>query len=86
MNENEKMLSLGESLIVSDDKRLPVTVEHNEEISALAFSAHAFVLRFPPRQAMEAIKTICETLFYLGYQAGQKAAQERLDPEVWNYE
>ena len=82
MSLYEELKTRGISLLMRDDERLPLTVDHNDDITALAFLIGEGIEFHGKIIASVATKTACETLFALGYQAG--LAADRLDPNVWD--
>jgi len=77
----------GLALLVPDEQRHVITVDNNDMLSAAAFSAHFLissdVAQEDPLGCANTIKTLFSSVFYHGYQAGLKAANNQLDPNIW---
>lgn len=71
---------------LTDAERHAITVENNETVTALAFLAHISIdpmgLMDNNREALNCLRVIAETLFVLGYRAGQQD-NIKLDTEIW---
>ena len=74
-----ELLQIVLDLLMSDETRLPITIDVNEIIAAHALAIHIAVVDMKPLEA----KTFCENLYALGFKAGIEAAKYQPDPEIW---
>lgn len=71
---------------LTDAERHAITIENNETVTALAYLACVSIdpmgLMDNNRKALNCLRVIAETLFALGYRAGQQD-NIKLDTEIW---
>lgn len=71
---------------IPEAERHAIATENNETITALAFLAQVTCdplgVTASDREALNALRVAAETLFALGYKAGQQD-NVKVDPEIW---
>ena len=79
----QALCARAKDLLLKDNERHPLVVDHNDIIAPLSFALH-YVIANLGNEAIPFVRVATETLFALGFKEGQRT--QPLDENIWNFD